>query len=381
MKDLKYFLCLFFVALLPVSAHAQKELERVYQQFISTSAKGKTVTEQEVISDKADGRRPFSFSWYNFTLKNSALKYFQPLLSAFRTERSNAYYVYVKPAGQKEETPKIIDMDNRRVNLDVGFYSDRNYHELCFEDTKNPDYRYAYILVYWQKSEKAITGELVKVYSIRPDIRSQIYNNGDKYRNNGNRKFYYRDGKYIIVSPDGNWSIDGQLYNAGKDTNSVELNDRMQVLNKEMKKLNLRMQELSQGDLDANADKMSLIGDSMRMVGDSMRVVGDLMREEGFKISTLINDKKDSLTTDNNKLRRKFGIYYSLYKNYKQDKADDSKLTSVANLIYELVDQYSKGKKDPQMDSLFKMSLNELSTSEKDPYRKGLLQMAMKKLN
>lgn len=375
MKVFRYFLCLFLVALMPVSAHAQKQLEQAFQQFVSTSIKGKTVKEKQVISNKAEeNRRPFTYICYDFTLQGSGTKAIQPLLNAFRAERSNAYYVFVKPAGQDRSTT-IVDMDDRLPNYKLGVAAFRNYHELCFEDTENPDYRYAYVLIYQQKNKKTIIGTLFKVYSIRPDKRTKLSN-----RNDGSRRFYGRNGNSIIVSPDGNWSIEGRSFDSNMDSVSTELNERMKDLNKQMEKLNLRMQELSQDDIDAYADKMSLIGDSMRMVGDSMRVVGDLMREEGFRVSTLVNNEKDSLTVDNGRLMRKFGIYYTLYKNYKKNKVDDSRLTSVANLIYELVDKYNKGKKDPQMYSVFVSSLNELAELEDDPYRKGLFQLAMRKL-
>lgn len=158
------------MAVLPLAAVAQDNINKVWQQVAGGSVGTQTGVNLKHGTDK-DGKQ-WSYEFYSFKLKPNSSD-FRSIMSAFRSDRKDAYDVYMKNAntggGVLDNTLSITFGDNGEKNVVFGKDDTHNYEVLLFHDPKDADRRTAYAFVWFDtKDGSAVTCYMTRVYGADP---------------------------------------------------------------------------------------------------------------------------------------------------------------------------------------------------------------------
>lgn len=166
MKRIIKVLTLAALAIMPLSAMAQKNISNAIDIFGSNT--GKYGIWHETKDDGAEGAYSVV---YEFRLPKKQENKLDMLRKAFYEDKSVAYEVFIKKAGDTSRSNKFIAYgDNLDKKLSLGGISaneKRNYLFMFVENKEQPDYRYVYGIE-WHYNGKNVEGSVVKIYSLNP---------------------------------------------------------------------------------------------------------------------------------------------------------------------------------------------------------------------
>ena len=150
------------MSILPLMEMAQTNINKVWAQV----DKGNLGTQNGARIERgtdAEGKQ-WTYYYYGILVKKNGQELKQ-LQAAFRTDRKDAYSVFVKNAGQSagmEATSKIGYADDTKT-IDFGTNSAHNYEVLLFRDKQDEMRRTAYALVWFDADD----GEHTQCYVYR----------------------------------------------------------------------------------------------------------------------------------------------------------------------------------------------------------------------
>ncbi len=168
MKGIIKGLAVAAMAFLPLAASAQKNIDSAVNTFGANTGKYGIWNKVE---DRDDGGA-YCIT-YKFQLPKKEEKKIDFLRKAFYEDVSDAYDVFIKKAGDKTKSNKLIAYgDNLDKRLTLGWASgkdntDKNYLFMWVNSKENADYRYVYGLE-WEYIGNKVCGSVVKIYSRNP---------------------------------------------------------------------------------------------------------------------------------------------------------------------------------------------------------------------
>lgn len=156
------------MAVMPLVSSAQKNIDSAVNTFGANTGKYGIWNKVE---DRDDGGA-YCIT-YKFQLPKKEEKKIDFLRKAFYEDVSDAYDVFIKKAGDKTKSNKLIAYgDNLDKRLTLGWTSgkdntDKNYLFMWVNSKENADYRYVYGME-WQYIGNKVCGSVVKIYSRNP---------------------------------------------------------------------------------------------------------------------------------------------------------------------------------------------------------------------
>lgn len=156
------------MAMLPLMAMAQADIDKVWVQVERGNIGTQNGVELERDVD-AEGKQ-WTYAYYGLLVKSGSSELKQ-LQSAFRTDRKDAYSVFVKNANDRSSmmsTSKIGYADDTKV-VEFGTNAAHNYEVLLFRDKKDDKRRTAYALVWFPTKDKDYTQcHIYRIYGRDP---------------------------------------------------------------------------------------------------------------------------------------------------------------------------------------------------------------------
>ena len=144
------------MAMLPLMAKAQANIDKIWTKVENGNIGTQNGMQMENGTD-AEGKK-WTYVYYGILVKNGSSELKQ-LQEAFKSDRKDAYSVFIKKAGFKDgvDGTTTIGYADDTKSIRFGADSKCNYEVLLFRDKKNEMYRTAYVLMWLDSDDKGYT--------------------------------------------------------------------------------------------------------------------------------------------------------------------------------------------------------------------------------